>query len=602
MKKSPGSRLQTRAARTDFLPALVVAMAGVAGLASAQTSGTWTNTVSGGLWSGAGNWSGGIVADGSGATGFFNSVDITVDHTVHLDTARTIGSLTFGDAATNTPAGWVLDNNGDAANILTLAGGTPTITVGALGTNRIDRVATISAEIAGSGGFTKAGVGALNLTASNTYAGPTTVSGGGILTISNPGALGDTNGGTTVASGNQLRLVGGITIAGEPLTISGSVSDAMGRGALRSVGGSNVWAGPITIAGTSETWINAASAPITLTGGITGSNASLRLDQGSQLVTGMPIDLGATGSLLVNSSARLAIAGNTFGTLRVDWNGSLRTEVAGAVPTNVTLVMGTGGPSSAGVGALDLFGNSQTVARLMDGGTNHANEVINNTSATAATFSINQSSTSTYLGRIAGNLAVTKGGVGALTLGGSNTYSGATAVSNGTLRVNGRHIGGGQYTVASGATLGGTGVISASLVSLVGGIIDPGSNSAAIGSLTFNGNADLDGTLKIEINSSGLGSTDLLRVTGSLDITSATVDFDLLAGALDDGAYIFAEYGTLVGTFAGTMDLPSNYTIDYAYGVGGNRIALIPEPSAFSLALLCVGAMAVWRRRRRAVG
>lgn len=572
---------------------------GLANHAAAQTSGTWANATSGGLWSDSNNWSGAAVADGSGAAAFFNALDITANNTVHLDTARTLGYLTFGDTATNTPAGWIIDNNGNAANILTLAGAAPTITVNALGTNRIDRSATISAEIAGSSGFTKAGAGILNLTASNSYTGGTTVSGGnGILAITHANALGATNGGTTVASGNQLRLSGGITVDGEALTISGngaSPGDSERRGALRSHSGSNVWTGPITIAGSSETWITTGSGNLTVSGGITGSTATLRLDQGSPIITGNPINLGSGGSLLVNSSARLDVGGNTFGTLRIDWGGNLTTTVAGAIPTNVTLLMGTASTlSQSGIGTLNLSGFDTTIARLTDGGTNYVNEVINNSSATAATLTINQSANTNYLGRITGNLGLTKGGAGTLTLGGSNTYSGGTIVSNGTLLVNGRHIGGGQYTVASGATLGGTGVISAALASISGGVVAPGNS---IGTLTFNGNADLDGILKIELDSSGLGSSDLLFATGSLDIASATLDFDLLGGALDDEAYVFAQYGALVGTFANILDAPSGYQISYAYN--GNQIALvIPEPSTLALLLIGVATSVVCGRRR----
>ena len=95
--------------------------------------GTYTQLTSGGLWGDTNNWSGGTVADGSGNLADFNTLNIAADNTVHLDSARTIGGLTFGDTTTATAAGWVIDNNGNAANILTLAGTTPTITVHALG-------------------------------------------------------------------------------------------------------------------------------------------------------------------------------------------------------------------------------------------------------------------------------------------------------------------------------------------------------------------------------------------------------------------------------------------------------------------------------------
>ena len=98
-------------------------------------NGTWTSTTTG-LWSEGANWSGGTVADGSGYTANFGTIDTTADVTVHLDSARTIGNLTFGDTVTSSAAGWTLDNNGNSANILTLAGGTPTITVNQLGTEK----------------------------------------------------------------------------------------------------------------------------------------------------------------------------------------------------------------------------------------------------------------------------------------------------------------------------------------------------------------------------------------------------------------------------------------------------------------------------------
>lgn len=55
---------------------------------------------------------------------------------MHLDGARTLTHLTFGDTTTSSAASWILDNNGSASNILTLAGTTPTSTVNALGTGR----------------------------------------------------------------------------------------------------------------------------------------------------------------------------------------------------------------------------------------------------------------------------------------------------------------------------------------------------------------------------------------------------------------------------------------------------------------------------------
>ena len=64
--------------------------------AAPTASGNWISNVSGD-WSNAGNWQGGTIADGFGNTAGFNTLDITTDVTVTLDTSRTIGSLVVGD-------------------------------------------------------------------------------------------------------------------------------------------------------------------------------------------------------------------------------------------------------------------------------------------------------------------------------------------------------------------------------------------------------------------------------------------------------------------------------------------------------------------------
>ncbi|HEY1122728.1 MAG TPA: hypothetical protein VGE67_14050, partial [Haloferula sp.] len=119
-------------------------------------NGSWSGTTSPGLWSAAANWTGGTVADGAGNTGNFSNVDLPDGFfTVSLDTPRTLGSLTFGDTNAATAGSWLIDNNLDSLNVLTLSG-TPVLTVNALGTNA---QAEISAVVAGTENLSKAGVG-----------------------------------------------------------------------------------------------------------------------------------------------------------------------------------------------------------------------------------------------------------------------------------------------------------------------------------------------------------------------------------------------------------------------------------------------------------
>ncbi len=150
-----------------------VAMAVLLTASLQAQDGTWTDGA--GDWGAAGHWSGGTIADGAGSTADFSTLDITADTTVHLESSRTIGNLIFGDALPNSVAGWILDNNSVDGNVLTLAGGTPTITVNPLGG---PQAATISAILGGSAGLVKAGAGTLILTGTNIYGGGTTINSG----------------------------------------------------------------------------------------------------------------------------------------------------------------------------------------------------------------------------------------------------------------------------------------------------------------------------------------------------------------------------------------------------------------------------------------
>ena len=77
------------------------------GICTANASGNWSDTT---------KWAGGTVANGIDCTADFSTLNITVNPTVTLDTARTIGNLIFGDAAVASN-NWILAG----ANTLTLA-------------------------------------------------------------------------------------------------------------------------------------------------------------------------------------------------------------------------------------------------------------------------------------------------------------------------------------------------------------------------------------------------------------------------------------------------------------------------------------------------
>jgi autotransporter-associated beta strand protein len=209
--------------RISGFTAMLLIVCGWYGTAVGQ-SGTWTDADGDGAWGDTANWSGGTIANGSGNTADFSTVDVDGNvvnanfpgfyrNAINLDSTRTIGNMTFGDSNTATPGGWEVFT---AASTLTLAGATPTITVNPLGpyvapAETIDD-AIIRPAVDGTQGLTKAGAGIL------TFAGPYNVTGGinvtggtlrlrQVLPAANQEQLVNLANGTTIESLGALRNV-----------------------------------------------------------------------------------------------------------------------------------------------------------------------------------------------------------------------------------------------------------------------------------------------------------------------------------------------------------------------------------------------------------
>lgn len=430
--------------RRRFQPWIACSLAAVAtlllfGLDARAADGTWTQTVSGGSWSTTGNWSGGIVADGSGSTANFNTLDLTADNTVRLDSDRTLTSLIFGDTNTTTAAGWVLDNNGTATNNLILAGVTPTVTVNTLGSGK---TATISAIIEGTAGLTKSGSGTLTLSGVNTYSGTTSIS-AGFLAITSNNALGATGAGngTTVSNNAALWLnATGLAVA-EPLTIRGDGGSNF-TGALYNAVGTNTYSGLITVDPAGVRIGSNNNTTLNLTGGVSssgGGSLALRPGAGGAIqVTTTPLTLNANALFIYESgTVTLGVAGSSFGTVTPAWQGTLKAGAANVLPSSSILSLGVTGGVNAGTGTLDLAGFSQTIGGIRTtASVTEGTRNVTNSSGTA-TLTVNQSTNTTYDGRFTNALALTKQGTGALTLSGStsNTFTGLTTVTGGTLEL-----------------------------------------------------------------------------------------------------------------------------------------------------------------------
>jgi autotransporter-associated beta strand protein len=139
------------------------------------------------------------------------------------------------------------------------------------------------------------------------------------------------------------------------------------------------------------------------------------------------------------------------------------------------------------------------------------------TGNTNRTINVNNTALTTISGVISDaglGCGIIKIGSRTLVLSATNTYTGPTTVSNGTLLVNGQ-IDTNTVTVAGG-TLGGSGTVLGPVTVSSGGTLAPG--TSAIGTLTINNNLALNGNLFFKVNKSlsPSQSNDIASVTGTL--------------------------------------------------------------------------------------
>ena len=540
---------------------------------------------------------------------------------VTLGSAGAEGTLSYTGASAIYTRGLTIGGAGGGRLDVTTAATTLTVNTGAItGTGLLTIGGTggkiINAAITHSGGLTKAassGSVFLNNSA-NSYTGVTDITGALIVSANN--ALGTTAGGTTVNASSALGLSGGIDYTALE-TVSGSgvgtgalagVTPALSRGFIQSTVGDNTFRGNIIVNAGGVSRIGTQNgASLTLTGSITQASGSMYFrpgDNGGEYVT-------------------LSNSGNSFGGNSVIYTNAtsanysgVRLGVDNALPTTLTISGETGTGNGT---ALDLNGKVQTLNGLA--GANNLN-IINTNTSTASTLTldnlVDRSTTGTLIrgGVGLGTINVIKDGAFTQTLSGTHDYTGTTAVNDGKLLINGNVSTSSLTTVASGATLGGSGTTGA-LTIAAGGFVTPG-NSPGI--LTVAGNYTQAGEYTAEINGLTPGNLasnhDQITVTGSVNITGGSlsalfstftpVNGDLIFILLNDlsdaitGTYTGYAQGAEIGTYGG-FAWQISYNADSGTNsfTGGNDIALmaVPEPNAAAL-VGSLGLLALLRRRR----
>ena len=384
---------------------------------------------------------------------------------------------------------------------------------------------TVNARLEGVG-FTKVGAATLTLGGSNQMSGVVTISNGAVR-LSDPWALGSSNGATVVASGGELvPAVVAVPTYREPLTLSGSGTN--NQGALRFVTGSPTWVGTVTVVGATtrigvDSGVSATLATV-ITGGVAdvfvGGAGRLLVNGGVRLGTGKMVKDG-TGVLSLRGSS--AYSGGTIvsaGTLRVC--GSCAANVAGTATIRLEngTVLGSETAASTIVNPLSIWGNVQ----LIDSSTSYNKDltVTGAVDLNSATRTITVPSAIATLGGAISSGGITKSGAGTLVLGGVNTYASATTVSAGTLVHNGTNASS-AVTTSAGTKLLGVGSTAATTVN---GEIDPGAAVSKVGrlsmaSLTLRPSSSIRVTITNATASAGVNQ-DLINCVGTLTV-NATV-------------------------------------------------------------------------------
>ena len=460
--------------------------------------------------------------------------------------------------------------------------------------------AQLSGVLSGSGGLTVTGDGALALTASNTYSGGTTVSGGILLSIQNASALG--SGGVTL-SGGTLQLA---------IALSGSAAVSLTANSAINVSG-------VTAATLGNLAIGFNT--LSLTGTATAANTAYGLTLGSGTLSGSPtFNVADNGSGIATLALGALYDGGTARTLTKTGSGLLTLGAAatslvqgttvnvsgGTLKSSNSAALGSFARVTIGSGAQFNLGASQQISVLAGSGSVALG-------GNLLTIGNSDNQSCTFSGLISGSGGLlAKQGSGMLTLSGSDTYSGGTTVDAGTLEAAGTaslpgYATSGKLTAANAAVLavgaGGSGWTAAEISTLLSSNGTGFASGSIFGIDTSGGSLSYNSNITGKVGLAKLGGNTLV-LSGSDTYSGGTT---VEAGILDvtqPGA--FPAVTKLTVGAGGTFIIGFLYTGEPAVTPSlaaspGTVVAAVPEPSTF--ALLAVGAIGLlgfagreWRR------
>lgn len=525
----------------------------------------------------------------------------------------------------------------------------------------------INSVITNADGLTKAGAGYLRLggTSANTYSGVTTM---------NAGTLG-------------LGKTAGVNALGGDLVVNGGnvywvTSNQLGDSANITVNGGGINFRPSNNTGSSsnETFNNLTMTGGTYNGGSVGSGNAINMNNvtltGGTFTQNRNNDVNIAGLMDISNGAEVTVARSESGSSIHDTlltigdgagsgDGISITNTASGAYTPITLVSGTSATNFGGRivlnGDLTFTGNgTNSNTTTIDSPTDVGPRGTIGLSG-VRTFDVGNGAAAVDLTIVAGLTngvsagGLNKTGTGTLALNGTNSYFDETTVGAGTLLVNGTLSNTLSVTVASGARLGGSGTINATVGGA--GSINPG-NSPGIqtftqvdpsGGLDFNFEFTLANSAPVWSNATASGNDVLRLSSGSTPFASALDSSNVLslylgvsslsAGDVFTGGFftdlsadflsslanatgVFYVLGDGNGTFNyngvnyytlaqydNTLEFDLSTVLvsaaDFAGGTVNNGYVMewtampIPEPSTYAMLALGLGALWLLRRKGR---
>ncbi|WP_309085982.1 autotransporter-associated beta strand repeat-containing protein [Chelativorans sp.] len=535
--------------------------------------------------------------------------------TVTLGAPITVNSITF------TANGYTIAGAG--ANILTIAGGTPTVTTNA-GVG-----ATISAGIQTSAGFTKAGVGVLTLSGannfgtgalnvnagtltlsgSNTFTGNVNVSTGTSLTLSAAntftgninvsGALGVSSNAALGAAGNTVTLNGGSLSsvgalnAGRQVIINGSatiggtgVGSALftGSGNLEVLSGVSMTNNANTYTGTTTLWGSGAANVTVWFTSVRNTGEASALGSGGDIVlqgvnsfndnfsyTGDGDTTDRTFRFTPGTNASVALGNNGTGTLAFTGSVSLEGGARGIIisATSADIDFSSGIISGASASTLTLTGGAARTITL--GGANTFSTGVTITTATvvASTLADIGSNSSLGTGSADSQIHINNGTL---------RYTGDGDDTNRTWQVSGASAAL-QNDGSGGLGLSGAVVLNSGALNLrgsYGGLNTLSGNMTGAGGVTMNGAGtwllsgtnDFAGPVTVQNGTLRAGSATALGTSGAATINGGMLD---LAGYSNTFTRLDGTGGEVaLGGANMTLDIANGITATYSGSITGS--------------------------------